>query len=158
MACRPCALVSAWARARLSSGYRMPEPVVAAVPCLLLIVVAIWGAFMKKRCPIVNPPQPAWPLAENPSLALELVDSLKTVDALLGSPSTELGRKNRESAIRFQRLDFVLIPLYVLFLAATALLLGTWKQALPAILLAATAGIFDVMEDRQIISMAQGKQ
>jgi hypothetical protein len=124
-----------------------------AVPILLLIPVAIWGAQLNKARRFQMPPKPLWPYVANPGLALELADSGLFVDALLGEKTTRVGIANREAAARLQKLDFVFILLYVLFFVASALQSDHFFLSLTAIGTAVITGIFDVFENRAILRM-----
>ena len=126
--------------------------VVAAAPSVLLAALAAWAGRMKKLCPFRMPPNPTWPFAENPGLALEVADSPGSVDAILGVP----GKENRQAAIRLQKLDFILIPLYVAFFSAAAGALAGWAGAIPALACILLAAILDVAEDVEIIRMVNG--
>lgn len=132
--------------------------ILASLPLLLLLILAAWGVLMKGACRFKMPPDPTWPLPENPGLALELAASPEYVDAILGPADTDDGEDNRKTGRRFQYLDFVFIPLYVLFLSVAALLrvgwLGGWIVVGPALLTA----ICDVAEDIQILRLLRGRR
>ncbi len=127
------------------------------LPAVLLVLLAAWGGWMKKKCRFQPPPNPVWPMAQNPGLALELADSNQFVNAVLGDAGTELGAANRRAAVLFQKLDFVFIPLYSLFFIVAAMVRASaqneWSLAFPVIGCALLAAIFDVFEDLQILRM-----
>ena len=75
-------------------------------PVVVLVIAAAWGAFMRSTCKFQRLSKPIWPFAENPGLALELADSLNSVDAVLGAAQTNIGDDNRKTAALLQRLDF----------------------------------------------------
>lgn len=133
----------------------MSEQVIAAAPLVLFVVLVAWGVLMKKACRFRVPRDPRWPFAENPGLALELADSTEFVDAVLGKVETELGSANRKAALLLQKLDFVFIPLYTLFLAIAGLQRGGWSRAWPAVGSALLAASLDVVEDVQILRMVK---
>lgn len=136
----------------------MPEHLITdLLPLLLLIVLAGLGIRMKRSCKFQTPPDPRWPFAENPGLALELADSLTFVDDILGKANTETGKNNRKAGARFQRLDFGFILLYVLFFAAAALARGGWAWGRIVIVFAVLTAFFDVVEDVQILRMLRGE-
>jgi|HubBroStandDraft_6_1064221.scaffolds.fasta_scaffold00449_11 hypothetical protein len=133
------------------------SPVLCAVlPLVLLILLGIWGAVMNCACKFKSPPKPWWPEAENTGLALELASLPKDITDVLGEVSSPDGVENRKTAIRFQKFDFVFIPLYVLFFSTAAIANGGWSAARAAIAAAVLTGIFDVLEDLQIMNMARG--
>src|SRR3954451_9981311 len=117
-----------------------------AIPILLLILIALWGARLNKAARFQMPPKPIWPYADNPGLALELADSGLFVDALLGEKTTRVGIANREATARLQKLDFVFIVLYVLFFIAAAWQSDSLRLSLTAASAAVITGFFDVLE------------
>jgi hypothetical protein len=127
------------------------------LPAVLLILLAVWGGWMRKKGKFKPPPEPTWPMAENPGLALELADSNQFVNAVLGDAGTALGDENRTTAALLQKLDFVFIPLYALFFAVAAMVRAgagdDSLRAVPAIGCAFLAAIFDVFENLQILRM-----
>jgi hypothetical protein len=131
----------------------MTRQFLAAVPSLLLIALAAVAVAMNRFCIFQTPPDPCEPFSKKPGLALELADSLQFVDEILGTNDSKVGPENRKAAVRLQHIDYVLIPLYAAFFIAAALELRSWPAALPAIVCACLAAIFDVAEDIQIIRM-----
>ena len=134
----------------------MSEQIPNYLPFALFVAVLVWGAILQSRCRFEQPSHPLWPFAVRPGLALELAGSLEVVDGVLGSSLTPEGARNRASAKRLQKLDFVLIPIYTMAFAAIALKLGTWRQALPATILALAAALSDYLEDWRILGMLAG--
>ena len=121
------------------------SPILCAVlPFVLLILLGVWGTVMNKTCKFKNPPEPWWPYAENPGVALELADSPKYVDDILGDAGTPDGKANRVTTIRLQKFDFVFIPLYVLFFSAAAVANGGWFVSRIVIGSAILTGLFDL--------------
>ena len=98
------------------------------------------------------------PQAENQGLALELAASPEDVTRILGDSNSAEGKQNRQTAIRFQHFDFVFIPFYVAFFSAAALINGRLSGALIVVGIALVTGIFDVVEDLEIIAMANGRR
>lgn|GEM_PF-1060882 len=134
----------------------MSEYIVAAVPLVLLLILAAWGIFMQTACKFSLPPNPRWPFAENPGLALELADSSGFADVVLGKGTT-VDSANRQAALRLQKLDFAFIVFYTLFLILTAMLLGGWSRAWPVVGLALLTAIVDVAEDLKILRVVRGE-
>ncbi len=85
----------------------------------------------------------------HPGLALELGTPQETLQ-LLGSPKTTQGASNRDLAARVQYIDFLLIPIYVLFFAVAA---RSHPSFVPIAALAVLTGLFDYLEDYQILQM-----
>src|SRR5262249_45127655 len=88
---------------------------------------------------------------ERPVIALELADSPKFVEEVLGVG--EIGRQNRETAELAQHLDFIFIPLYASFFIAVAWQLAKGPWLLPAMICAVLAVLCDVMENKRILGM-----
>jgi hypothetical protein len=134
----------------------------AAAPLALLILLAICAAFLKKAATRFQLPKPfesdgpLWPSAENPGLALQLAGSMQDVDAVLGKAASATGAANRQVAIELQKLDVPFILLYVLFFLACAAVLGGWSAALPVAICVLLTAAFDLLEDRQIVRVANG--
>ena len=125
-----------------------------ALPAVTLAFLGALGAWMRRIEKMIHPPgEPFWPFSEKPGLALELADSAKFIDDLLGPEGVEPGETNRKHARKIQTLDFVFIPLYVTFFFVTALQLSGWLTARFVLLLALVTGVLDVMEDLQILGM-----
>ena len=134
----------------------MKQILIASPPFLLLVILIAVGIEMKKKCKFKTPEDPLWPEAENPGLALELADSIEFVDKVLGKAGTKTGDDNRKAARKFQQLDFVFIIFYVLFFIAAPLAHSGWSRGvIVVIVLAVLTGIFDVVEDVQILRMLE---
>ena len=132
------------------------QALTAASPLGSLTILAIWGVVMKQTCRFKRPSRPWWPDAENPGLSLELAGSTEDVTKTLGEAGSAVGNENRKTAIRFQKLDFVFIPLYVLFLSAAAVANRGSFLTWPILCAAVITGLFDVLEDLRIIRMVRG--
>jgi Patatin-like phospholipase len=130
---------------------------VAVLPVVLLVLLGVWGAWMNKACAFKPLRKPFWPQAENPGLALELAASADDVNRVLGDPSSGERKENRDTAVRLQKFDFVFIPLYVLLFSVAAFANGGLAGARIVIGLALVTGIFDVLEDLQIIALANAR-
>jgi hypothetical protein len=130
--------------------------------CLALLAAMLsWGVWMRVQSNFALPPSPWWPDAEDPALALELVDAPARVDRILGEPGVEPGISNRAMVIALQKLDFTFIALYVLFFTVAALRFERpdfVRQSLTAAAIGTSllTGILDVFEDLQIIRLARG--
>jgi hypothetical protein len=130
--------------------------------CLFLLAAMLsFALWMKAKSKFILPPSPWWPDAEDPGLAMELAGSGTRVDQILGDAATELGLGNRKVVITLQKLDFVFIPLYVLFFIAAALRSDQSdfiQRSLTSAAIGASllTGFLDVFEDLQIIRLAHG--
>lgn len=131
----------------------MSDTVFAFLPFVILVLLAVWGGRITKQSAFKIPAEPYWPFAENPGLAMELADTNQFVECVLGKPGSKPGDGNRKVTALLQKLDFVLIPLYTLFLAVVALQRAGWPRAWPVIATAILTAVFDVIEDLQILSM-----
>ena len=131
----------------------MCEPVlISFFPFLLLLILAAWGIGMTKASKIKRPEDPIWPFAENPVLALELADSIEFVNKVLGT--ADIGKANRDAARRLQKLDFVFIVFYVLFFISVPWARSGWSRGVIVIIvLALLTGIFDVIENYQVLRL-----
>ncbi len=124
------------------------------LPSIVVVALAGWALLMArlarnfKHCP-----NPVWPFAQNPGLALELAPHQKFVEALLGEPATEIGKDNRRVAAGLQRLDFVFIPLYAAFLITAAAVIGPWPACWPAVAAVILTAAFDYWEDFRILGI-----
>jgi hypothetical protein len=136
-------------------------------PLLILAILAGFGILFNALCKFVTPKDPYWPDAEGPGLALELADSLKVIDRVLGevkaSPpdheSDKLAQANRQAARRFQFIDFAFIVFYIAFFLSVPLVRSGLSRGWIAILvLAVLTGVFDVIEDVQILGMLRGDE
>jgi len=127
-------------------------------PLLLIAILAGFGVLFNRLCKFVTPKEPFWPFAEQPGLALELADSLDFVDKVLGKADTAPGKANRQAAERFQRIDFAFIVFYIaFFLSVPWVRSGISRGLIVIIVLAGFTGIFDYIEDFQILRMVREK-
>jgi hypothetical protein len=124
------------------------------LPLIVLFVAGFWGARIQRAARKLKiPPNPRWPFAQNPGLALELAVSAQFVSDVLGEPATEPGIKNRQVAASLQKLDFVFIPLYAAFFVVAAAAIATWPRCWPVVIGAVLTAVFDYMEDFRILGI-----
>ena len=134
----------------------MSQPLIAKLIFVLFGALLGISFLIYRQCKF-KAVEPTGPFAKNQGLVLEFADSPAFVDRLLGKAGTDVGDDNRKSAKLFQKLDFVFIPLYTLFLIFSAIYKSGWPKALPVIGFALLAAIFDVFEDIQILRMISGE-
>ena len=126
------------------------------IPLIILLALVIVGARIKAKSKFLLPVEPHWPDAENPGLAMELARP-EDVDRILGTGDTKVGSANRHTAIEIQKLDRIFVPLYVGLFVAVALRFPGIGWQLGVIVAAVFAGVFDYLEDYQIIRLAKGE-
>jgi hypothetical protein len=127
-----------------------------ALPLLLLIILLACGILLKRASKFKTPPNPFWPYAANPGLALELADSAQFVNKLLGDAGTTDGDENRKVGRRVQRIDWVFIILYILFLSSIPWV-NKSRGLIEVVVLVLLTAIFDFVEDFQILRMLGAK-
>jgi hypothetical protein len=134
----------------------MQTPLIdVTIPLIIFFALALVGAKIKAKGQFILPPNPYWPDAEDPGLAMELASSAADVNRLLGTSDTKAGKANRHTVIAIQKIDRFFIPLYVLLFVSVALRPPALGWRVGVIAAAFLAGIFDYLEDRQIVGLAQ---
>lgn len=130
----------------------------AAIPLICAGVVVIWAlrmAMISRKFKAV--PNPFWPFAQNPGLALELAPSQSFVVLLLGPAGTGVGDENRKVAQSLQKLDFLFIPLYAALFVLAGAALASWPHLWPVVAGAVVTAACDYWEDFRILGVLGGK-
>lgn len=121
---------------------------------VLLIALFVVGILLLRNARFHNPGELIKGL--KPGVAMEFVRSQDEGRTLLGPISSQDGDYNRAVMRRQQYLDFVFIPLYVLFLASFAAFVApTWLRSSAAMAIV-LAGVFDYLEDFSILRACNG--